>query len=310
MWDSGVSDNKRDGRTPEAEQQLHSPGGKGRFSIGAKGGQQRGYVLLARWYAGNNNWGDALNPILIEKISGIKPINLQHQRIGYWKLRQIAAINPKPEYLVIGSTLGWGFRRGDVNVFWGPGFMYEDQLVRATPRHVYAVRGPLSRTKLLAQGVPCPDVYGDPALLMPRFYSPPRTCRYELGVVPHHADRNTPWINKLRNETDIRIIDICSGIYRVIDEILKCERIVSSSLHGLIASDAYGIPSLWVQFSDNVSGRGFKFRDYYASVGRVGAEPLRVTLDVSLSTISKAVGKYDISLPDLDRLLDACPFRK
>jgi hypothetical protein len=52
-----------------------------------------------------------------------------------------------------------------------------------------------------------------------------------------------------------------------------CERIVSSSLHGLILADALGIPTMWDPWpTDHASG--FKFRDYASAYGE-RIEPYR-----------------------------------
>ena len=45
-------------------------------------------------------------------------------------------------------------------------------------------------------------------------------------------------------------------------------KIVSSSLHGLIVSDAYKIPNVWIQFYNNIRGDNTKFYDYFKSVNR------------------------------------------
>jgi pyruvyltransferase len=138
---------------------------------------------------------------------------------------------------------------------------------------VAAVRGPLTRARLQAVEVSCPEVYGDPALLFPQFYNPQIEPTFELGIIPHYIDANLPFLTNLSEREEVSIIDITQAgraekIYSFINDVLSCRRIVSSSLHGLIIAEAYGIPAVWAEFSDKVFGSGFKFLDYQISVGR------------------------------------------
>jgi hypothetical protein len=171
-----------------------------------------------------------------------------------------------------------------------------------------AVRGPLTRLRALECGASCPEIYGDPALLLPRFYSPRAAARVRLGVVPHYFDKPriaAHW----RPPQGCALIDIQQGIERVIDEIACCDRILSSSLHGLIVAHAYGVPAMWVKFGDTLLGDGSKFRDYLGSVGQTIAEPIRLDNQVSaaeslLSQIPPAPREIDT-----DALWAVCPFR-
>ena len=93
----------------------------------------------------------------------------------------------------------------------------------------------------------------------------------------------------------------------IIKEILECEIIFSSSLHGLIAADAYGIPSHWIELSNGVIGNGFKFHDYFMSVKRPIVKPFKPTENTKISNLPL----YDYSVDiDLDNLINSCPFKK
>ena len=93
----------------------------------------------------------------------------------------------------------------------------------------------------------------------------------------------------------------------MVDRICSCEFIISSSLHGLILADAYGVPNQWVRFSDKFYGGSFKFEDYFSSVGR---EQQPIIVD-SGTTVGDIAGRKDDYRPisfDPLPLLRACPF--
>jgi pyruvyltransferase len=175
------------------------------------------------------------------------------------------------------------------------------------PKKVFAVRGPMTRKLLLDQEIDCPEIYGDPALLFPRFYNPHIEKKYKVGIVPHYVDSKSNWIKSL-NSDEVKIIDICSDTHSFIDSIKECECIISSSLHGIIASDAYGIPNIWAKMSERVGGNGFKFRDYFASVGRK-----EICFDINdnskLKSVIDSIDDRKIVI-DLDSLHNSCPFIK
>ena len=134
-----------------------------------------------------------------------------------------------------------------------------------------SVRGPLTRSCFLAQGYGCPELYGDPGLLLPLVYHPAVTGKqYSLGLIPHYVDYQK-CKNMYRQHPDIKIVNVCQPVEKVVNEIRQCKATFSSSLHGLVVSHAYGIPSVWVEMSDLVTGKGYKFRDYYGSLKMNGS---------------------------------------
>ena len=236
------------------------------------------------WYdEGFNNLGDSINPSLVQKLSG----------------KEIKRTTGKElHYVAVGSIFD---RVNQNSIVWGTGVVSPEVRI-SKPHSILAVRGPSTREHILNQGWECPEVYGDPVLLLPEVYQPDIPKRYDVGIIPHYIDKDNEWVSN----QNAFIIDITKDPFDVVDDILRCDRILSSSLHGLIVADAYGIPSVWIELSDKVVGKGFKFRDYFRSTNRVGAYCDLRKDDVSLSQIcSLETQPIDI---DLELLKSVCPF--
>ena len=254
-------------------------------------------VLMVDWVNRGpvrTNWGDAIAPVLVEQLSGKQVVNRRD------------CLNPRGRtvYTTIGSMLGTVADEVEV---WGSGFVRTGISMKVPPRRIHAVRGPLTRARLLEDGIDCPERFGDPALLYPHLYRPPRTKEYELGVIPHFKETTMAEARRLGEVDGVLVIDIRAGITEVADEINRCERIASGSLHGLVLADGYGLPTTWITMSDRPGGDGFKFRDYLMSVGRPDPAPLPVDLTTSVGAILDRFDDHEIDL-DLGAFLAACPF--
>lgn len=245
------------------------------------------------------NWGDKLNDWMGRKISGLDVVHR-------------ADIYPYPArttHYWIGSHLASGC--ADPNaVIWGSGCISATVPLSGRPKAICAVRGWLSNERLKKAGLPAPGVVGDAALLLPRLYEPKRNLeQVSLGVIPHCFEWNEEFYRRTREWDDVRVIDICGGIEDVIEQIVACDRIVSSSLHGIICADAYGVPSSWLHASDKPVGDGFKFRDYFSSVGRSDRDPFVVTASTERAQLEDLFHDYRINI-DLDALWAACPIKQ
>jgi pyruvyltransferase len=263
----------------------------------------------------SRNWGDYVAPFLYRRLTGRKPATIPMDKES-----------TVPHYLTIGSVLQLCDRN---SVVWGTGFLSEqDDLgllswkpganrVLQAPAAVHAVRGPLTRNKLESMGIPCPPIYGDPALLFPKVYTPSvQKSRYRLGVIAHFTERTIPQVEAFARDPNVLIIDIVHSrlqyftgdarYYQVIDKIAQCEKVVSGSLHGLILADAYGIPAHWIQLSGKRPTSEFKFVDYFQSVGR-SDYIMSASQANSVASIEKGFRSYKLRL-DTSPLLESCPF--
>jgi pyruvyltransferase len=248
-------------------------------------------VIFAFWcrIPSRGNVGDRLTPWLIHHISGSYPIFVRPE----------ASVT---KYFVSGSILEYAQERC---VIWGTGIISRHDYV-SRQASLLAVRGPITRQIALAQGAECPEVYGDPALLLPRFYHPSATVHLGLGLIPHFSD--LPQLLGL-DSRGIDLINVQSPVENFIDQVCAHKFIASSSLHGLIISHAYGIPATWIKFRDLPSGDDSKFYDYFASVGLHEVQPLRVHPSNLDASVLVKQARVPTIWPDLDLLWENCPFR-
>jgi pyruvyltransferase len=237
------------------------------------------------------NWGDHINPYIIEKMTGKTVLQ---STFGWTE-----------HLLAIGSIL----RNANQNsIIWGSGFISKTSKFRKAPKQIAAVRGPLTGQRLIELGYQDPKIYGDPALLMPRFYNPEIAKQHKIGLVAHYAEKNDPIVEHLTS-LGVYPVDIQLPVEEFVDELCKCETIISSSMHGLIAADAYGIPNRWLMLSDKLVGGEFKFHDYYNAIGVFNETPIKTPElfnSDNLDTLIELTSKKEIQL-DLDRLYNAFP---
>lgn len=250
------------------------------------------------------NWGDDINDHFIR--------SLTQREIEIYFDTPVAMALKKPNYLCIGSTLNYLTTKQ--TVVWGAGVIDDKLDLREEPRKVCAVRGPLTRDYLLARGIDCPEVYGDPALLIPYFYKPARFDRPRDGsicIIPHYQDKASPILAAIAaTHPELRFLDIANyGKWTdFIDQICECDVVFSSSLHGLIVAEAFGIPNYWISVSGKIIGKGFKFRDYFASIGKQISEP--IGLDETFNPAAFAGSNlWSRGHINLTKLLEACPFK-
>ena len=242
-----------------------------------------------------NNVGDKLTPYLYKKMTGKSPTYIDIIRGG------------DSEHVVgVGSILHYANKN---SIIWGSGFIDKDSKVPRVKK-VLSVRGPLTRNKLISNNIDCPDIYGDPGLLVSMFYTPTIERKYIYGYIPHYVDKNNDVLLKLINNTkDYTIIDIeDENIENFIDRINECEYIISSSLHGVILSDAYNIPNVAIKVSNNVVGNGFKFYDYFDSVKRGRDNYIIVDDCLSDDEIDIKLFNYKRPIINKDKIIDVCPW--
>lgn len=251
------------------------------------------------------NFGDLLSKYLVEKISNKKVkwvLPFKYKLLGVYK----------KHYTVIGSILSHVSER---SIVWGSGIIEKNEKVRKAT--FLAVRGPKTRERLLDLGYSVPEIYGDPAILTPTFYNPKIDKKHSIGIICHYVDHDDV-VNRVVSN-DVKVINLLTNdIESKIDEILSCKSIISSSLHGVIVGQAYGIPSLWVKFSDKLYGDDIKFQDYYESVKLPFRNAVFLEKEISKDYLYSLLKKnIDITLVKdnvlkglREQLMDVCPFLK
>ena len=203
---------------------------------------RHGVVVGTYWWVGHANFGDDLTPWLLPRY-GVVPV---HRRPAEARLAGV------------GSILGTLPPHFD-GAIWGSGHIY-DRAYPLPKAKVLAVRGQLTRERIGAhEGV----ALGDPGLLVARRVRRP-AVRWDVGLIPHADHRSHAALLSLAETPGlrVRVIDVHRTASRTVREIGACAAVVTTSLHGLVTADAFGIPAVWTSLEPALSGGAFKFLDY------------------------------------------------
>lgn len=189
--------------------------------------------------AGMTNFGDELGPEILN-------------RLGYPTRRVPLA---DAQIITAGSILQRALRTAkDDLIVWGAGLIRENNDLPQRPFQYAAVRGRLTATTL---GLSEKVALGDPGILASKLWKKPR-FRRGVGVVPHYTDKHSyPWADK--------VIDVRDPVSKVINDIASCSTIISSSLHGVIIAQSFGIPAMRLP-RESVIGGDFKWADYQTAL--------------------------------------------
>lgn len=246
------------------------------------------------YYHSAKNFGDQLTPLILNHFG--KAHNV----------RFVLEKNPqKAQVIGIGSVLHQ-LSSQFKGAIWTSGTL--PRRVHCRPQQIFGVRGPLT-----AAALKCPKqnlVFGDGALLVGDLL--PSECpmpKYCLGVMPHYKDIHAVR-RGLRLPTNVLFISVRSPPMVILNQMRSCACLVSSSLHGLIAADALGIPNrqFRVSTSGQILGGSFKYRDYYASLGlKQPPRVVRLKPTTNWRKLTKWVRKYyhRPSIPKLQEKLRA-----
>lgn len=236
------------------------------------------------WYKKNNsknNFGDELNPYILKHLTGRKishlPIadsrinrvlkllkRLMFNQISFQdSFSLIKSLQSRKYYVAIGSVIE--LANGNNCFVWGAGLMKKNGTIKKC--NFSAVRGEITRKRIKELGYNVPAAIGDPALLLPIIYNSTSKKEFDLGIIPHYVQMSELSKNLKDIKEKILIIDLLNDPETIIDQINSCKKTISSSLHGIIVSHAYGIPSLWCNLGEtSLAGDDVKFDDYFSSV--------------------------------------------
>ena len=281
------------------------------------------------------NLGDALSPVIVAALTG-RPV------------RHAALTSSHKRMSAIG-TIGQALIDGEVDV-WGTGCScFANPLAMPAQRRpyvvpgntklrVHATRGPIAWRLMTGANPDRSSVFGDPGWLMPRFYRPSLNKTAELGVILHLSELEDralevhPKSHLTRYQVPphlqgkIRLINTVTpisaeGLRQKMDEILSCRRIISTSLHGLVFAETYGIPNMYWQERRGApgvqrimigedDGMNLRMSDFYAGLGQkiiaIYNQPRgqETDWDAVIAALDRAWYQKEL---DADRLVEALP---
>ncbi len=253
-------------------------------------------IKLAWWYLPEpGNYGDWLSPYIVNKLSGraVELVNPQSKSVNDKHLFMVGSIGKfiHDNSIVLGT--GISRKENDLN----------------SQADYKMVRGPYTRESVLANGGSCPEIYGDPAIVLPRLYTSKNkrsAASDRLLLVRHfmHLDIDLV-LPETMDETSI-FASHPKHIEAFIDILHDYSGVVTSAMHCFITCQAYGIPCALVTFDEKsaaVHGDGMKYRDYLAGAGLAEFDPISLPSDLVSYDFPGILSQEKISDQKIDEVL-------
>lgn len=233
------------------------------------------------------NFGDILTPYILSKYN----INCIYEE-------------KNPQMYGIGSLLHT-IPRDYKGYLWTSGYMFPTHTLTLKNDPI-AIRGKLSLKQFINHDL-SNTCLGDGGLLLDKIYKPKTKKKYKIGIFPNYVDivnmRDDPieCFTIVKNYPhDVLLIDPRNYIETVIDQTYSCENVITTSLHGAVLCDSYGINyGICKARETNIAihnlQASFKFKDYLSTFD-VNFEKCDLTLEKNTSfeqclSICKQVNK-------------------
>jgi pyruvyltransferase len=212
-----------------------------------------------------HNFGDYLSYYLVSKLSG------SHIRV--------VGSNETNKLLAIGTILS---RIQNNDIVWGSGARSYENIPYRKNVKFFAIRGPLTCQALLSRGliekshadkIP----FFDPAILLkivhPELTFPKEksfTHKSKTVIIPHYSELRS--IRDLGTSNfipkNIQVLNPFWHPLKLAQNIAVSDRVISSSLHGLIVAESLGVEAIPFRTAMNTEF-SFKYEDYYEGTGRI-----------------------------------------
>ncbi|QKJ20355.1 hypothetical protein [Microbacterium hominis] len=149
------------------------------------------------------------------------------------------------------------------DIFWGLGLDGLSEPIAMLD--VRAVRGPLTANALLLQGLEVPKVFGDAAMLLPRYVP-------ELSDASGHGRTGGAMLLGPSSSVDatfsehVRVVSGVGPLSETLHAIVQSSMVVSASVTAVAIAESLNVPARL--FADPVVANRFEQRDYLAGTGR------------------------------------------
>lgn len=184
------------------------------------------------------------------------------------------------------------------DIIWGSGMKGTKMVLNNSVKElgVFAVRGPLTLDMVRRHGIDISKVNHlfDPGCLMPHLFQDHVAAvrasakHTTFKIIPHYRD--DMMLRRIHYRLNRHFVSVDCTPLQMIDAIIGADRVVSSSLHGIIFAESLGIPACWLA---PIGGEDeLKYYDYYYGTGRFAVK--------RFERVEDALRAEPMSLPKFD----------